>query len=132
METMDSILSIFVALFFFIFLVLEMFLPFLIPIFFISFIRKNVSNNSFKNNNIILGNNKNKYTDISNSKLADLDINDINKLKEETEIWNMLNKDDFWVIYGRHYNKFSERIEEYDPRVRYMKGLVCWVKFKIM
>ena len=105
METMDSILSIFAIIFFFIFFLLEAFLPFLIPIFFISFIRKNISNSNFKNNNIILGNNKNKYNDVSNSKLADLNISDINKLKDY--LYSMFY--DFEVAYNNlDYNKMKK------------------------
>ena len=86
---MDEFLkTIFVILFgglFFLVMLFEIFWPILIPIFIISQIRKNKSNKAFKNNVINTNHNKEQlkkmYKDVDQSKLQELDLDDINKLK---------------------------------------------------
>ena len=69
------------AIFLSIFLI-ELCWPIILPLLIISMIKKNRSNQQFKNNVIYYKNNKNKYVDVSKAELANLDISDINKLKD--------------------------------------------------
>lgn len=104
MDSMDTIITIILGFVFLLFFLLETILPFLIPIFFISYFRKNISNRSFKNNNIYLDK-KRKYEDVSIEKLSELDISDINKLKDY--LYSMFY--DFEVAYNNlDYNKMKK------------------------
>jgi len=111
-EFIQIVFTIIIGGFFLAFTLLELAWPILIPLLIISIIRKNKSNKAFKVN--VVNNKapvKETYHDISNSKLEEFDIHDINQLKDYIyEIFYNFEKAYNNLDYNAMYNNSTDKL----------------------
>lgn len=115
-EVIQMIIAIIACVFVMFMILVELAWPIMVPLLIISLIKKNRSNKSFKNNII---KRKETYKDISKSKLEDLVINDLDRLKDYLydifyNFENAYNSLDYNALYNtstdKLYNKYHTNI----------------------
>ena len=59
-----------------------------------------------------------------------LTSSDIDRLKTETKIWDILKKQNFWLFNRQYYNSFYGEIEDVSSWQRDSDRHQCWLKLK--